>query len=332
MLVGVLIVPAIVMAVTYTPIATQLSRALVSPYPKADAGRRFLAAALDALPVVTLMVLFSRTGALLDLAAAAAYLLCRDAVAGQSVGKFFCSLVVIELETSRPCTIAGSLRRNVLLVLPGANLVAVFLEARTILRDPQGQRLGDRLAQTQVVEGLGARDLVKSFQNWLMGLGDAVGRAGRGRRAADRHRPWAARARRDGRGSRWYPYGTIDGAWPSILVTMPPLFSYGTLQHPAVQMSTFGRLLHGHPDELVGFEQAVFTVTDPEFVAKSGEADHAIVKFNGRPDSRVRGTVFEVTDAELALADQYEPEGYTRVTATLASGNQAWVYADAGSS
>ncbi len=109
---------------------------------------------------------------------------------------------------------------------------------------------------------------------------------------------------------------------------MPFLFSYGTLQQEAVQLSTFGRRLEGHADELVGFEQGLFTIEDPEFVAKSGKADHAIVKFNGRDDSRVRGMVFEVTDAELAQADQYEPAGYKRVSARLASGKQAWVYAD----
>lgn len=110
---------------------------------------------------------------------------------------------------------------------------------------------------------------------------------------------------------------------------MPLLFSYGTLQHEAVQLSTFGRVLLGHPDELVGFELGVFRVEDPEFVAKSGKADHVTVKFNGRDDSRVRGMALEVTDAELANADRYEPAGYKRVSATLASGKQAWVYADA---
>jgi hypothetical protein len=110
---------------------------------------------------------------------------------------------------------------------------------------------------------------------------------------------------------------------------MPLLFSYGTLQQSSVQLSTFGRLFDGHPDELVGYEQSVLRVEDPAFVASSGKADHAIVKWNGRPDSRVPGTVFELTDAELARADAYEPAGYTRVSATLASGKQAWVYAGA---
>ena len=110
---------------------------------------------------------------------------------------------------------------------------------------------------------------------------------------------------------------------------MALLFSYGTLQQPDVQLATFGRLLDGHADELIGFEQGLFEIDDLEFVATSGKAFHAIVKYTGRSDSRVSGTVFEVTDAELASADEYEPAGYKRVATTLASGKRAWVYADA---
>jgi len=110
---------------------------------------------------------------------------------------------------------------------------------------------------------------------------------------------------------------------------MPWLFSYGTLQQEAVQLSTFGRRLRGEPDELVGFEQSLLEITDPEFVAKSGKRHHAIVRRNGRDGSRVRGMVLEVTDEELARADAYEPAGYTRISTRLASGKQAWVYADA---
>jgi hypothetical protein len=44
---------------------------------------------------------------------------------------------------------------------------------------------------------------------------------------------------------------------------MPLLFSYGTLQQDNVQLSTFGRLLHGHTDELVGFESAIVQIEDP---------------------------------------------------------------------
>ena len=110
---------------------------------------------------------------------------------------------------------------------------------------------------------------------------------------------------------------------------MPLLFSYGTLQQPGVQMSTFGRLLNGRPDELVGFRLSVLEIENPEFVKASGKSHHSIVKFDGNDDSRVSGTVLELTDAELAQADAYEPAGYTRISATLASGTEAWVYADA---
>jgi gamma-glutamylcyclotransferase (GGCT)/AIG2-like uncharacterized protein YtfP len=110
---------------------------------------------------------------------------------------------------------------------------------------------------------------------------------------------------------------------------MPLLFSYGTLQQEDVQLATFGRLLRGQKDQLVGFEQAMVRIEDPQVVAASGKTHHPIVKPNGRDDSRVSGTVFEISDAELANADRYEVAAYKRVAATLASGKEAWVYVDA---
>ena len=113
---------------------------------------------------------------------------------------------------------------------------------------------------------------------------------------------------------------------------MPLLFSYGTLQQESVQLSAFGRLLQGQKDELLGFEQSLARIEDPQVVATSGKTHHANVTFNGRSDSRVSGTVFEITDAELAAADRYEQLAtYKRVAAMLASGRQAWLYVDARS-
>lgn len=109
---------------------------------------------------------------------------------------------------------------------------------------------------------------------------------------------------------------------------MPLLFSYGTLRQESVQLSTFGRPLKGYPDQLIGFAHSVVTIADEQFVATSGKAQHSIVKFTGDPDSRLDGTVLEVSEQELALADSYEPEGYERVLTVLASGKQAWVYAE----
>ena len=113
---------------------------------------------------------------------------------------------------------------------------------------------------------------------------------------------------------------------------MPLLFSYGTLQERQVQLSTFGRLLDGEPDELPGFEPSLVKIADPQLAAATGKTHHANATFNGRTESSVSGTTFEITDAELAAADEYErPAGYTRISATLASGKQAWVYIEASS-
>ena len=113
---------------------------------------------------------------------------------------------------------------------------------------------------------------------------------------------------------------------------MPLLFSYGTLQEEEAQLSTFGRLLQGYRDELPGFEPSRARITDPQVVATSGKTHHANVTFNGKDDSRVSGTVFEITDAELSAADEYEKlAAYIRIAAMLASGKRAWLYVDARS-
>jgi len=112
---------------------------------------------------------------------------------------------------------------------------------------------------------------------------------------------------------------------------MPLLFSYGSLQQENVQMATFGRLLVGQGDEIVGYEQFTITLDDPQTIAFTGKTEHMIVRFNGREESRVAGTVFEITEEELLKADRYECAPYERVAAKLASGRQAWVYADARS-
>jgi uncharacterized RDD family membrane protein YckC len=183
LLVGVVLLPAIVFAVAYYPILNRLSLALVSPYAKPDLGKRFAAAAVDAIVVTSLLLLNQRVETVLSIVVAGAYLLLRDAW-GRSVGKFCCGLMVVNLETGLPCTRRDSIGRNALFLLPGANVVAVFLEAATIVRDPQGQRLGDRFAQTQVVEGFGARDVVAAVQRWWRDfIGQLDGNPRRPRRA-----------------------------------------------------------------------------------------------------------------------------------------------------
>ena len=110
---------------------------------------------------------------------------------------------------------------------------------------------------------------------------------------------------------------------------MPRLFSYGTLQQEEVQLATFQRKLVGHSDAILGFAQAMVKIEDPAVVATSGKTHHPIVQYTGAHSDRVSGTVFDISDAELASADAYEVAAYKRVNAALASGSSTWVYVDA---
>ena len=108
---------------------------------------------------------------------------------------------------------------------------------------------------------------------------------------------------------------------------MPLLFSYGTLQQEEVQLSTFGRKLDGEKDLLLGYEPSLVKIPDPAVVERLGRTHHDNVRATGDEWSSVQGTVFEVTDEELAKADRFESEfAYMRVNGSLASGKEAWVY------
>jgi hypothetical protein len=77
------------------------------------------------------------------------------------------------------------------------------------------------------------------------------------------------------------------------------LFSYGTLRQREVQLSTFGRVLDGHPDAIVGFDLDYVMITDPHVIATSGSDTT-----NARPRDRI--------------------------SVPVRSGDHAWVYVFAG--
>ena len=108
------------------------------------------------------------------------------------------------------------------------------------------------------------------------------------------------------------------------------LFSYGTLRQRDVQLSTFGRELDGRPDTIVGYDLDYITITDPHVIATSGSDRHPILKPTNRADAAVEGTVFAISEAELAAADEYEVDNYRRIAVPLRSGDQAWVYVFGG--
>ncbi|WP_436525475.1 gamma-glutamylcyclotransferase family protein [Actinoplanes sp. HUAS TT8] len=110
---------------------------------------------------------------------------------------------------------------------------------------------------------------------------------------------------------------------------MPLLFSYGTLQDPAVQRANFGRELEGRAAALPGYAERLVEITDSDVVTTSGKTHHPIVVETGRDTDRVPGTVFELTEDELLAADKYEVDDYHRVLLSLESGVRAWVYVSA---
>lgn len=107
------------------------------------------------------------------------------------------------------------------------------------------------------------------------------------------------------------------------------LFSYGTLQHPEVQLDTFGRLLDGEDDVLPGYTVDYAEIEDHRVVDLSGLAVHPIVRPTGNPRDKVTGKALWVTADELDAADEYEVSLYMRVAVTLGSGRTAWVYVSA---
>ncbi|THG31677.1 gamma-glutamylcyclotransferase family protein [Naasia lichenicola] len=104
-----------------------------------------------------------------------------------------------------------------------------------------------------------------------------------------------------------------------------PIFSFGTLQLAAVQTSLFGRAVPTTPDSLAGWTVGEITILDPEVIAMSGTDRHPAL-LPGSPDDVVPGAILDVTDDELAAADHYERVSYERISVTLQSGRDAWVY------
>ncbi len=104
------------------------------------------------------------------------------------------------------------------------------------------------------------------------------------------------------------------------------LFSYGTLQKEKVQIELFGRLLDGTKDILTGYKLSSIEIKDESFLAK-GEQKYQLRAIPSKDNTDIiEGMVFEISEAELRLADKYEPDNYQRVKVLLQSGAEAWIY------
>ena len=141
----------------------RVPRLATSPYTKANSVRRFGAAAVDIALFISAVVLYGQLG-IWAVLLGGIYLVSRDAIHGRSVGKLLFGLLVVSLRTGRPAGLRESVARNFLLLIPPPVVAGAALELYTVTIDPQGQRLGDRLAATQVVDGYGLKDLVSELQ------------------------------------------------------------------------------------------------------------------------------------------------------------------------
>lgn len=144
-------------------------------YYKASIGNRLGAALLDGLIAVglcipacavfvfafiaaygneeTTAIALCILGALLTLIPLGFQLLKDGFGRGQSPGKKAMSLMVIDLETNMPCTRQKSCLRNIIILLTGlVPVIGSLIEPIMVLLTDDGRRLGDRAANTMVID------------------------------------------------------------------------------------------------------------------------------------------------------------------------------------
>jgi uncharacterized RDD family membrane protein YckC len=71
---------------------------------------------------------------------------------GQSIGKKLFSLMVVNVDTGKPCSLGPSIGRTIVhAILNGIPFIGWLIEPIAVLTTADGRRLGDRLASTQVI-------------------------------------------------------------------------------------------------------------------------------------------------------------------------------------
>jgi len=126
---------------------------------KADLGIRFLAALIDGTLCIVLFIV-----PILGWIIGTLYILFRDGLlGGGSLGKKILGLKVLHLEKNQNANFLDSILRNlplaaayILILIPVIGWIIapiiVIAESLFVLSDEMGNRFGDRLANTQVVE------------------------------------------------------------------------------------------------------------------------------------------------------------------------------------
>ncbi|RXG13367.1 gamma-glutamyl AIG2-like cyclotransferase [Leeuwenhoekiella aestuarii] len=102
------------------------------------------------------------------------------------------------------------------------------------------------------------------------------------------------------------------------------LFTYGSLQNIKIQKELFGRKLEGKKDILKKYRLGTIKIPENHPQAKT----YFIAIYTGDKYDQIAGSVYELQDFELALADEYEGSSYERKIITLASNTKANIYCE----
>ena len=86
---------------------------------------------------------------------------------------------------------------------------------------------------------------------------------------------------------------------------MENLFSYGTLQYRKVQIETFGRILNGTNDILIGYKLKELKIKNQDVINTSGKENHPIIYKTGNKSDFIKGVLFNVSKEEIILSDKY---------------------------
>jgi uncharacterized RDD family membrane protein YckC len=149
-------------------VARYSGQAIIGVLPKAPVSGRLFGAAIEYVIYLILLAIgdLTQIGVVVTVPLLILFLCFRDADGGRfSLGKRIGSLRVVDTRTGQPATTRQGLMRNayyigfaLLSVVPVLNFVSsgIFglvgaLDLLMVLASPRGQRLGDQLANTQVV-------------------------------------------------------------------------------------------------------------------------------------------------------------------------------------
>lgn len=96
---------------------------------------------------------------------------------------------------------------------------------------------------------------------------------------------------------------------------MENIFAYGTLMSPEIQKKIFGR-------ELIGENRSLKWYTISKINIDGIDYPNIIPSI----DDVVKGKLYQLTNQELAIADDYEGDEYNRIKIKFLDNISAWVY------